>query len=81
MSAERVLRGAGRLDLRLLGQRQLGDLYEAAGLMAVELLAVERGALEQVGDLAAVRRVVEGELLLPGRRLDLGRQDQPGPSP
>ena len=35
-----------------------------------ELLPVEGGALQQVGDLLAVRGVVEGELLVPRPRLD-----------
>ena len=78
--ADRVLRRHRRPQLLLLGQRQApmssrpprrggGDAGGA------ELLAVEGRALEQVGDLLAVGRVVDRALLLPRPRLDLGRED------
>jgi protein involved in polysaccharide export with SLBB domain len=71
MSAERILGCAGRGDLRLLGQRQCGDLIQAARgcsrrtARRRELLAIEGGALEQIDELFAVGRVVQRQLLRP----------------
>ena len=69
----------------LLGERQLRDVREPAGRRGGgeprrrQLLAVEGRALEEVGELGAVARVVDGELLGPGAGLDLGREHQSGP--
>jgi hypothetical protein len=71
--ADRVLPGRRRLQLRLLGERQLRDVLELDG--AVELRAVERRALEDVGDLLAERLGVGRQLLLPGAGLDLRIED------
>src|SRR5690348_17880619 len=59
--AEGVPRGHRRTELVLLGQRQLGDVREADDRHALELLAVERRPLEQVGELLAERGVVRSE--------------------
>src|ERR1700750_142144 len=40
-----------------------------------QLVAIERRAVEQVGELLAIRRVVERPLLLPRPRLDLRGED------
>src|SRR5919198_3377798 len=80
--AERVLRRARRLELGLLGERELRDLRQAARRVeARELLAVEGRPLEEVGELAAVARVVERELLRPRPRLDLIRRTRSPPRP
>ena len=76
--ADRVLVRRGRLQLGLLGKRQPGDVGEPNG--AVQLLAVERRAFEDVRDLLAERGVVERELLVPGPGLDLRVEDHAGGS-
>src|SRR3954470_7139856 len=76
--ADRVLLGDRRADLGLLGERQARDVIQAARVLGrcdAELAAVERRALEQVGDLRAVGDVVDGALLGPRTGLDLGRED------
>jgi hypothetical protein len=58
--AERILGRAGPPQLVLLGQRQPRDLREPDRRVGTaQLPAVERGALEQVVELAAETRVVE----------------------
>src|SRR5919198_3775401 len=79
MSAEGILGGAGRLELVLLGERELADLRQAARSAARELRAVERRAVEEVGELRAEARVVERELLRPRPGLDLIRRARPPP--
>jgi hypothetical protein len=59
VGAERVLGRASRPELVLLGQRQRGQVGEAAPEPR-EPLAVERRLLAQVLDLDAEARVVEG---------------------
>ena len=62
------------LQLVLLGQRQRARCRRARRRVASrprQLLAVERRALEQVGELRAVGGVVERELLVPRAGLDL----------
>src|SRR5262249_20579708 len=71
-AAEGVFRGDAGPQLVLLGQRKLGDAVEAGGLDALQLLPIERRALEEVRELLAEGGVVERELLLPGAHLDLG---------
>ena len=44
-----------------------------------QLLAIEGRALEEVGELGAIARIVDGELLGPRTGLDLGREHQSGP--
>ena len=73
--ADRVLGSAARAELGLVGQRQLRRSSSRPPFRAGELLAVERRALEQVGELRAVALAVEGELLVPGAGLDLGLED------
>ena len=60
-------------DLSVSGSSR--DVGEADGVVTGELLAVERGALEQVRELLAKARVVERELLGPRPSLDLGVED------
>ena len=72
MGAEGIVPGDGGAQLLLLGQREPGDAVETGWDGALQLLAVERRALEQVVELLAKGGVVERELLLPGARLDLG---------
>src|SRR5581483_6250657 len=80
--AERVLGGAGRPELGLLGQRERPDPGQAAGGGGRaepgrgELLAVEAGPLVEVGELVPVGGVVERELLAPRPRLDLRLEHQ-----
>ena len=65
--SERILGRPRRAQLVLLGERQLCDLAEPdRRVVPGELLAVELGALEQVGELLPEARVVDGELLGPG---------------
>jgi hypothetical protein len=80
MCADRVVIRGGGLDLALLGEGQLGDVREPARRAPRELLLVEGRALEEVGELAAIRGIVESELLLPRAGLDLGREYQSGSS-
>jgi len=84
--ADRVVGGARLPDLLLLGERKTVDLREPAcrsrggEARRRQLLAIEARALEEVGQLLAIARVVEGELLCPGAGFDLGREYQRGPS-
>ena len=76
--AEGVVRRARRPQLVLLGERQLGDVGQAAREPR-EPVAVERRALAEVGDLGAEGRVVERELLLPRSSLDVSARTRPPP--
>jgi hypothetical protein len=83
----RVLLGGGRLQLGLVGERELPDRIQPACVRGVghpgaaQPGAVERAVGEQVGELEAVRGIVERELLVPRPCLDLGVEHQPGASP
>ena len=78
MRPDRILRRDGVLELALVGERELGDVSEAARFggggdpRITEFLPVERRALEEIGELLAVREIVEHELLVPRAGLDLG---------
>ena len=84
VGADRVIRRARIPDLLLVGERQPCDVREPAGVRGRvdagrrQLLPVEGRALEQVGELRPVGRVVDGELLRPRPGLDLGRAASPG---
>jgi hypothetical protein len=76
MGADGIRGRARLLELALLGQRQVGDLGQASGRRrrvdpgGAQLVAIKGRALQQVGDLSAVRAVVLGQLIGPGQRLD-----------
>src|SRR5215207_4164643 len=87
MRADRIVGRARRPKLAFFREGQLRDVGEAARRplrvesCPAQLHAVERGAVEEVGELDAIARVVDGELLCPRKRLDLGREhDQSPPS-
>jgi hypothetical protein len=75
MGADGIRGRARLLELALLGQRQVGDLGQASDRRrrvdpgSAQLVAVEGRVLKQVGDLPAVRAVILGELIGPGKRL------------
>ncbi len=77
LGADRVLRRAGRLDLVLVGERELRDVGKRArgtrrlDSRRCELLAIERRALEEVRELDAIALVVDGQLLRPRTGHDL----------
>ncbi len=65
MGADRVVRRAARPDLALLRQRQRSDLRETARRSSgdeprsAKLVAIERGAAEEILELSAIACVVE----------------------
>ena len=74
LSSSFSVSGSCAIVVEPAGRPGVGDPRRA------ELRAVERGALEEVGELPAVARVVDRELLGPRQGLDLGREHQPPPS-
>jgi len=77
MRADRFGFGARRAQLVLLGERQRFDRLEAAGRLGGpkirrrEFLPIEAGMREEIADLPAVERAVEGALLFPRPGLGL----------
>jgi hypothetical protein len=82
MSADRIIRRAGRANLAFVGEGQAPDVREPARgggraeARGRQLVAVEGRAVEEVGELGSVVLVVEGQLLFPRASLDLGGEYQ-----
>ena len=78
MRPDRLVARARAAQFVLLGERQLGDFRQTADRRgrieagARELVAIEARALEEIGDLSAIERIVAAGVLVPRRGLDFG---------